>query len=143
MSNLPANNDDHDKSGDRRIVHTEISRSFSGPLPLPEILGKYDEIVHGAAARIRKMAKYQFAHRVEIKKKVINADINRSKWGQILGFIISIAGIGASLALGLNDQETVASVIGGGTLASLVSVFMYGSKTRHKEREDKAQSTEK
>ena len=116
---------------------TEVSQSFSGPLPPPEILRKFDEVVPGAAERIIKMAEDQSIHRKELEKKVIDSDIARSKWGQILGFVIAIAGLVVSAIVVVYGSAIAGGIIGVGTLASLVGVFMYGSKTRSEERKVK------
>lgn len=112
-------------------------QSFSGPLPHPDILKKFDEVVPGAAERIIKMAELQSEHRRELEKKVINSGIVREKWGQNLGFIIAVIGLGASALIAIYGSPVVGGIIGFGTLASLVGVFMYGSKIRSKEREEK------
>jgi len=117
---------------------TEVSQSFSGPLPPPEILRKFDEVVPGAAERIIKMAEDQSIHRKELEKKVIDSDIARSKWGQILGFVIAIAGLAVSAIIVVYGNAIAGGIIGVGTLASLVGVFMYGSKTRSEERKVKS-----
>ena len=117
---------------------TEVSQSFSGPLPPPEILRKFDEVVPGAAERIIKMAEDQSIHRKELEKKVIDSDIARSKWGQILGFVIAIAGLAVSAIIVVYGSAIAGGIIGVGTLASLVGVFMYGSKTRSEERKVKS-----
>ncbi len=109
---------------------------FSGPLPPPDVLRKFDEIVPGSAERIIKMAEEQSVHRKDLEKKVINSDIARSKWGQILGFVISIAGLIVSGLVAIYGSAVAGSIIGVSTLASLVGVFMYGSKSRSEERED-------
>lgn len=70
-SNLPNKN---------KVVLAEISHSFSGPLPPPEVLCRFEEVVHGSAERIIKMAEEQTSHRKELEKKVIDSDIARSKW---------------------------------------------------------------
>ncbi|MEK7150143.1 MAG: DUF2335 domain-containing protein [Patescibacteria group bacterium] len=119
------------------VIRREVSQSFSGPLPHPDILRQFNEIVPGAAERIIKMAEEQSAHRKELEKKVINSDITRSKWGQILGFVIALAGLGVSAIVVVYGNAIAGGFIGVGTLASLVGVFMYGSKTRSKERETK------
>lgn len=61
----------------RVVVHQ--STSFSGPLPPPEILRRFDEVVPGAAERIIKMAEEQSGHRRELEKKVIESDVSRSR----------------------------------------------------------------
>lgn len=86
------------------------------------------------------MAEEQSAHRKELERKVIESDISRSKWGQILGFAIAIIGLAVSGLVAIYGNAVAGSIIGVGTLASLVGVFMYGSKTRSKEREEKSKS---
>jgi uncharacterized membrane protein len=48
----------------------EISR-FSGPLPHPEDLAKYEQVLPGAADRIIRMAEQQAAHRQNLERAVI------------------------------------------------------------------------
>ena len=115
-------------------------QAFSGPLPHPEILKKFDEVVPGAAERIIKMAEEQSSHRKELEKRVIDSDISRSKWGQILGFTIAIVGLIVAAFVAIYGNAIAGGIIGVGTLASLVGVFMYGSTTRSKEREEKSKS---
>lgn len=117
------------------VVHQ--SQSFSGPLPPPDILKKFDEVVPGAAERIIKMAEEQSAHRKDLERKVIESDIARSKWGQVLGFFIAITGLAISAIIAIYGSAIAGGIIGVGTLASLVGVFMYGSSSRSKERVEK------
>ncbi|MEK7586811.1 MAG: DUF2335 domain-containing protein [Patescibacteria group bacterium] len=133
-SNLPSQSS---QDGNGVVVRQNSTQIFSGPLPHPEILKKFDEVVPGAAERIIKMAEDQSIHRKELEKKVINSDIARSKWGQILGFVISVIGLLAAALIAIYGNAVAGGIIGVGTLASLVSVFMYGSRVRSKERENK------
>ncbi|MEO8637563.1 MAG: DUF2335 domain-containing protein [Candidatus Taylorbacteria bacterium] len=136
MSNTSPNQQNSQPSGQSVAVRSQ--QYYSGPLPPPEVLKKFDEVVPGAAERIIKMAENQFAHRTELERKVIDSDIARSKWGQILGFLIAIAGLIGSVFISIYGSGLVGGIIGVGTLASLVGVFMYGSKTRRVERENKS-----
>ena len=124
-----------DSKGVMLVQHSV--ESFSGPLPHPDILRKFNEIVPGSADRIIKMAEEQSSHRKDLERKVIDSNISRSKWGQILGFIIAIAGLAVSCIVAIYGNAIAGGIIGVGTLASLVSVFMYGSRTREGEKEDK------
>ncbi len=128
-------NDNLEKESSAKGVF--VHQSFSGPLPHPEVLKKFDEVVPGSAERIIKMAEGQFAHRVELEKRVINSDIQQSKYGQILGFIIAIFGLLVAMIVTIKGSQTAGSIIGGATLASLVGVFMYGTKMRSRERDQK------
>jgi len=122
---------------ENRGVMIRQETSFSGPLPSPETLKKFDEVIPGAAERIIKMAEGQFEHRTELERKVINSDIERSKWGQILGFVIAIVGLVCAVIISIYGSQIGGAALGLGTLASLVGVFMYGSRSRTKEREAK------
>lgn len=48
------------------VVHQ--SQSFSGPLPSPDALAKYEQVIRGAAERIIAMAERQANHRQTIGK---------------------------------------------------------------------------
>ena len=127
----------NNQQGNNKPTLVQQSVTFSGPLPPPEILRQFDNVVPGAAERIIKMAENQSSHRMELEKKVIESDVTRSRWGQILGFIIAILGLLVSAVVAIYGSAIAGGIIGVGTLASLVGVFMYGSKTRSKEREVK------
>ena len=101
--------------------------SFSGPIPPPQFLEKYNEIVPGSAEIIIKMAKNQAEHRQSLEKSVISSDIKNSKIGLIFGFIIGMTGIIAGVIIIAIGQIIAGSFISGVTLASLVGTFVYGS----------------
>ena len=139
MSENSLNKKDNSSSNGNKAgsVIVRQQMSFSGPLPPPEVLKKFDEVVPGAAERIIKMAERQFTHRTELERKVIDSDIARSKWGQVLGFVIAIAGLIVAVLVSIYGNALAGGIIGVSTLVSLVSVFMHGTKVRDKERQQK------
>lgn len=56
-------------TGEGYLIAQAIRSEFSGPLPHPEILAKYEDILPGAATRILEMAEEQANHRRFMKKK--------------------------------------------------------------------------
>ncbi len=128
----------HNSPMQQQGVVVQREQSFSGPLPPPEILGRYNDILPGAAERIIQMAEKQAAHRQALETVAISSDASRSKWGQIFGFIVATIGLVVSCLLGIYGSAIAASVMGAGTLVALVSVFIYGSKTRKNERLEKS-----
>ncbi|MCL4549776.1 MAG: DUF2335 domain-containing protein [Bacteroidetes bacterium] len=108
---------------------------FTGPIPPPEILQKYETILPGLAERIMKQAESQTAHRIEIEKKIIASDITNSRLGLIFAFILGLIGIGGGLYLTSLGMTESGLYISSASLVSLVSVFIYGSRNRRKERE--------
>jgi len=61
--------------------------AWAGPLPPPQAIQKYEEIIPGAANRILEMTEKQQAHRFDMERKVIAGDSTRSLLGMIFGFI--------------------------------------------------------
>ena len=111
------------------------AQRFSGPIPPPEVLQKYDEVLPGLAERIMKQAEAQTAHRIEMEKAVINSDIRKSYLGITLGFILGLVGIAGGIYLTSLGMISSGLFISGGALVSLVGAFIYGTQTRRKERE--------
>ena len=112
---------------------------FAGPIPPPTILAEYDRIFPGAAERIVKMAENQSAHRIELEKAVIHSNNRKSQLGQVFAFVIAIAAIiaGSIVAMIGKDIESyvLGGVISGGTIVSVVGLFLRGTHESKKERE--------
>ncbi len=112
----------------------QVQEGFSGPLPLPAHLEKYEEVLPGAAERIMTMAEAQSEHRRGLESKSIDSDIHNSKLGLWFGFLIGVSGLAGGGFLMYAGKLIEGGLLGGGTLASLVSVFIYGSRQRRLER---------
>ncbi len=111
-------------------------RSHSGPLPDAETLIQYDSVIPNGADRIMKMAENQQKHRISIESKVIKSQSSQSKLGQIFGLIVGLVGIGCGTYLAANGEPTVGGIIAGGTVVSLVSVFVIGKAIQRKNIDD-------
>lgn len=92
---------------DKRIaaVLHSYRESFSGPLPPPEILLKYEQTCKGAAHRIIKMAENQSIHRQELERKVIKSNISNERIGMNYTFLLTIALIISGVILSLFDKK--------------------------------------
>lgn len=115
-----------------------VFAAYSGPVPPPEILRQYDELVPGAAARILAQAEQQTSHRIYLEKKVIESDISRSWAGLICGFILAMTIIIGGCVLVAQDHDGAGATIATVGVASLVSVFVYGTSQRWQELQKKA-----
>src|SRR3989338_1832853 len=87
-------------SGEERNLQSNSDRELriernyhSGPLPAPETLQKYNQILPGLADRIVKMAENQSIHRQKLESRVVWFDGFRSTLGLFFGFAIAIGGI--------------------------------------------------
>jgi uncharacterized membrane protein len=120
-------------------VMVEIAEAtFSGPLPPPDILRRYDEVVPGAAERILVMAEQQARHRRNLERTVVEGGSRRANLGLWLGFILSIVVLALSAALIVNGYELAGTVIGSIDLVSLATVFVVGRIDQRRERVEKA-----
>ncbi|MBI3970715.1 MAG: DUF2335 domain-containing protein [Chloroflexi bacterium] len=123
----------------RSLASQTLSASFSGPLPHPSLLARYNEVVENGAERVFAMAERNQAHRHRLESRVVDSEIRTSYLGLGAALIVSLAGIGAGVyAISLGRVIEGAGIIGG-TLASMVGTFVYGSRSRRKEREHKAE----
>lgn len=115
----------------RRII---AATSFSGPLPPPQILEEYDRIAPGSATRIIAMAEKQADHRRRLETQIVSSDIANSRVGLFCGLAIGIGGLAAGTIIAIKGNPQAGVGMGFLTLGSLVSVFVYGSRLRVKER---------
>jgi len=133
--NLATTNNNH-RNQTRETTITGVS--FQGPIPPPQLLAQYNDVIPDAAERILRMAENQSEHRMGLEKAVIHSDIKRSFWGLAAGFTVAMSGMASSFALILNNHSLEGSILGGGVLVTLVSTFVTGTYSKRKERENKA-----
>ena len=105
---------------------------FSGPVPPPEIIERYEKIYHGAASIIFEEWNGQVKHRQGIENSVIKTDNIKSLLGVIFGFIIVMAVIIAGVYTALRGFP----IFGGGLslagLAMLATAFITSRKQPEK-----------
>lgn len=117
----------------------EISR-FSGPLPHPEDLAKYEQILPGAADRLIRMAEQQAAHRQNLEKAVIFSNVTMQKWGLGCAFVLAMTAIGGGIGLSLKGMSGAGLTAIISALAALVGVFVYGKSEQQKELREKSEA---
>jgi len=123
------------------LVAQQLRSEFSGPLPPPEILAKYENTFPGAAERIFQMAEDQAQHRRNMEKESLKLAGRDSLLGIATGFIIAAVGIvGGILIVYLNPSSAFNAIAGGAvsgsSLIGLVRTFVIGSKNQNKKQEN-------
>jgi len=124
-------------------VHVQQSVEFSGPLPPPSILAKYEQINPGFANRIVSLAESEAEHRRDLEEKMVAADIetlkqsvNERRLGQIFAFAIGTIRIISGTYAAIHGAQIAGSFIGTGGVIGLVSVFIYGRKEKPPQKEN-------
>lgn len=77
-----------------------------------------------------KMAEKQQNHRMSLESSLVHSQSKQSILGQVFGLIIGLVGIGCGTFLAYSGETTVGGIIAGGTVISLVSVFVIGKKAQ-------------
>ena len=121
------------------LSHVE---QYSGPLPPPDLLIKYNSAFPNAAERIFNLAERQTNHRMDLEKTVVTGDSERADKGLYCGLTVALVGLLVAGFLGYVGQVIPASIIGSIDLVSLVAVFIYGTVSRETERKQKTKSME-
>ena len=120
---------------EERIVIEARSEQFKGPLPHPEILRSYNEIVPGSAQSIidsfvteGDYRRKQGTRRMLMCEDWAREDIGLQKRGQVFGFILAFTGIAGGLAVmafsARLGAEIGGAVVSGASLAAIVVAFL-------------------
>lgn len=99
---------------------------FEGPLPPPDILSRYDDIQPGFAERIVIMAEKEQGHRHSLESMVVTSSFREAQRGQRYGLLIGVVAIIAGAITAIAGAPVPGSIIGGGGVIGLVSVFVLG-----------------
>lgn len=99
---------------------------FQGPLPPPDILIQYNDIQPGFAERIVAMAEREQAHRHSLEETVVTSSFKEAQRGQKYGLSIGVVAIIAGAITAVAGAPVTGSIIGGGGVIGLVSVFVLG-----------------
>lgn len=110
--------------------------SYRGPLPHPEILKEYENILPGAAERILMMAEKQQKHRMSMEETIVKSQTTQSKNGQIWGGFLTVLFGALSLGFALLGYPTLAGVTLTTTIIALATIFVLGKKTNSEKTDE-------
>lgn len=123
------------------IIREEM---YSGPIPPPESLARYEEILPGSADRILKMAEKQQEHRMTLETKVVGSQTVQSKRGQVFGFIIVFLCVAVAIFFAVKLRMTTFAVsFLSVTMVVVVGLFLTGRNVMKKDLESKSRDQRK
>ncbi len=120
-----------------QVQVSQTAQVFTGPLPPPEQLIKYNEAVPNAAERIIAMAEKQSTHRQQLENTVLQVEAQRSSLGLTAAFVLSVLALSASTFCIYANHDIAGASIFGASLTSIVIAFLRGTSSRRSEREEK------
>ena len=116
------------QSNNNRILLQQKEEMFSGPVPHPEIIERYEKIYPGAAKQIFEEYDRQVLHRHSIERSVVRTDNIKSVLGHVLGFVVVMSTIGTGVCSLMNGF----TLFGGGFSFSGLAMLVYAFKTSRK-----------
>lgn len=120
-----------------RLMGMIAKYSFSGPIPPPEVIKKYEEAIPGSGNRIISMAENQSKHRQKLEQSVVSSNIHNEKIGMYLAFALTIVFMIIGAALVIFDKSVVGwlAIFGPGGF----HVWNYLDKRRREDENKKKQ----
>ena len=115
-------------------VHAQITtvQQYSGPLPHPDDLIRYNQAVPDAAERILSMAESEMKHRHQEEEKLLNSRIRVTYLSIVLSFIsvLILTGlVGFSLYIGASGTAVGVAI---GAIGSVAGIFVYAKAVQTK-----------
>jgi uncharacterized membrane protein len=123
-----------------QVSHT--STAFAGPIPPPEYLERYDQIVPGAARIIIDAFDRESRHRQELEKSAQSANIDAQQKqqamvekqgravffsdaiGQACGIVLSLACVAGAAFLATSGHDWVAAALAAIPTAAVIQAFL-------------------
>lgn len=116
---------------DRKMIEAVVmERLYSGPLPPPEYIAAYKDVLPDAPERIFAMAEQEQKHRHNIENEVAMRTLRQRSTGQILGFVLALLFGVASFVLGLNGVVWLAGILGTSTVIGLAVIFVLNQQPK-------------
>lgn len=94
----------------------------TGPIPPPEQLAAYEQIVPGAANRILIMAEQE----QRVRHSILTVQVRQSARGQWMAFTLALCFLAASVWVTLAGFQIVGGILCGTTLLGIVAIFITG-----------------
>jgi uncharacterized membrane protein len=127
-SNLPQASDQVGEEADntpvqseRGVLQIESKSFYSGPLPEPQAMARYEDTLPGSANRILSLVENEQSIRQRDNRHILFNDTLR-----VLGStVVSLSLVGAGLVCGFIDQTTLGVALGtSGAVVGVVRAFM-------------------
>ena len=119
-----------------------VQQQITGPLPPPDVLGKYEGVQKGLVDRIVTLAEGEAGHRRQIETTIIATQARDQRayrraelFGQVFGLIIGITAIVGAVYSGTHGAQITGSFIGTTGVVGLVSAFILGRSSLLKFRQ--------
>ena len=119
--------------GDAVVQSSAMAAAYSGPLPPPEWLRQYEQVLPGVADRMMALVESEVskqhdesAHRRLMQERAVAAGISMAKRGQAVAALLGLSFLVAAVVLALAGNPLLGGVIGIADLVGIVVSFALG-----------------
>lgn len=112
----------NDNGQEVKLVH---QKAYQGPLPHPDLLVKYEEIIPGSAERILSMAEKEQQHRHQLENEVIKKEIAQKGRGLNFGFTLALLIVVVGAYLLIIDKSLQGFSLILGSIAMIIAPFFF------------------
>lgn len=130
---MPSGNDPVSQDSARPEEGTLVTiehREWSGPLPSPDVIAQFDNVVQNGAERIFKEWEREAEHRRAYEKKVSSVENFERVAGRIFAFLFSVSALAAAAYCASVGLPWPAGIIGGGTIGTVVLALTWQNRNR-------------
>lgn len=114
-----------------QIVRTvEVSQSWVGPMPAPERLREYEEIVPGSAERILRMAESMTTDESAREDRLVNAEIESARFGRRAAAGLTVAFLAGAITFFALDNVPAGAVLLSVPVAMILRSFFVDLRGR-------------
>ena len=125
---------------ERRALINEIvrieQRSYSGPLPPPQVLAEYEKTLKGSADRILQMAEREQEARHRIDSEIIGNAAKQHKRGQYMGCALVVLLAAMAFTLGLLGHDWLSVMVFTGAIGSVAAIFVLNRIPKNRKESD-------
>ncbi|MDT7514691.1 DUF2335 domain-containing protein [Rhodoferax mekongensis] len=128
-------------------IATQSTQLYQGPIPHPNVLAGFDDLVPGTAQRLIDLAVNESEHRRNMERLAISANIeNQSRniaiaeyqskavvisdaVSQVLGASVTLACVAGAVYLAIHDQPGIAALLCAVPTGALIQAFFVKRKS--------------
>jgi len=128
------------------MVAAQTTQLYQGPIPHPEVLAKFDDLVPGAAQRLINLAVEESEHRRQMEDMAMTANVSTQSRNvaiaeyqskavfrsdtisQILGAVVTTSCVVGAVYLAVNGHEGIAALLCAVPTGALVQAFFIKRK---------------
>jgi uncharacterized membrane protein len=136
----------------KRDAHQVVvsQQNFSGPLPPPELLRQYQEIMPNLPEIIVQRMMAEMTHRQDIERRQMTmcegwatGDLQLQRRGQLFGFVLGFVGIAGGLGVAAFVSPAGGAVVSSISLTAIVIAFLKRRTESDKDEKDEEKDHDK